>query len=189
MNPTDFRPTDTTPQAIEIALNKARGVLSGMGSDLEAAKQRRDDLLIDGTANELGAAEADLAKLRGDAERLEAITTNLTTRLCTAKRVTALGQAAEAAKALTDADAELAAWWRRDGIKIKRLVADGVKLKKTVENAAMDYQFISQQAGNRYPDAELAAPKFDQQSNASDFASTLAVWADGDNLEGKEGIQ
>jgi hypothetical protein len=94
----------------------------------------------------------------------------------------------ESAEAYTAADATRAAWWRREGPKLKKITAEGVQMQNGVSDAAFSFKQNAMAAANRYPDADIAPLAFDAASNASEFVTKVQMWLDGDQLEGKEGI-
>ena len=104
---TVFRPAEETAVGVATALARVEEALAASGPRVTLAKEQRDALLLEGTPDALAAAEADLAQVRGDAERLEAILPGLRGRLTAARAIEADAAVQEAR---IRAEAAVAAW-------------------------------------------------------------------------------
>lgn len=187
MDMTTFRPLDNTAAAIAEAIVKAEAAQVEQHQRLRGLKDSRDTLLLDGSAADLALAERALNEARGDHERLEAVLGQLRARHVAAEKAETIQRVRTAAAEYSEADKARAAWWRKEGPKIRKILAEGHRLHGAVQAAAWDHQQQTRRMQERHPEEVAELLSFDVESNADDFASKVKFWAEGDQLEG--GIQ
>ncbi|MBP0493985.1 hypothetical protein [Roseomonas indoligenes] len=150
-----LRPATNTSADIAEALERARTAAAETAPRIEAARKRRDDLLLDGDDKAITAAEKALADAREDVERTHSVVSRLEERYATAVRAERIGRADTAAKVAEAADTELQRWWSKNEAGLRRILAEGHRLSVAMTDAAMTAQMQARLALGEYPDAEL----------------------------------
>ncbi|WP_426958391.1 hypothetical protein [Muricoccus radiodurans] len=150
-----LRPSAPTAAAIAEAAERAQVAHADAQHRLEAARQQRDALLLDGEPAALTAAEKALTVAREDVERAEAIVAQLETRRAAATRSEAIGRVTAAGDARITADAELRRWWEKNAPGLRRILQEGHRLSTAAQAAADHLNNRKMHLGHEYPDAEL----------------------------------
>lgn len=130
-----LRPADATPAAIAEALDRARTAESEAAAAVTAALERRDDLLLDGTPEQLRAAETAVREARESAERLGAMVAQLASRHRTMKRAAIEAKVEQDCNDTEATALAVEAWWQRQLPTLRAMEAEGRKLLEAHETA------------------------------------------------------
>jgi hypothetical protein len=151
-----LRPSANTAASIEEALERAKAAQVEALQRVETAKQRRDELLLDGEAGPLATAEKALVTARDDIDRTQAMVTALEARHATAKRTETIGRVDAAGSAYVAADAELRRWWEKNETSLRRILSEGHRLTVALSSSSHELSRQRTIVGHDYPDAEFA---------------------------------
>jgi hypothetical protein len=151
-----LRPATNTAASIEEALERAKAAQVEALQRVDTAKLRRDELLLDGEAGPLAAAEKALVTARDDIDRAQAMVTALEARHATAKRSETIGRVDAAGSAYVAADAELRRWWEKNETSLRRILSEGHRLTVALSSSSHELNRQKTIVGQTYPDAEFA---------------------------------
>ena len=168
-----LRPTSSTSEAIQAALDKVAAAETEQAAQLRQAREERDRLLLDGTPAALTKAQAAVAAAVEPAEQTATMRQQLEQRLAAAletEKVTAVEIAASEASATAEA---LSAWWIKTRKKLAVDLAEGMRLKRIASDASIAHQIAYQRGQQLYPHQTFAAAKM-PAVEASDWPSALA---------------
>jgi hypothetical protein len=185
-----LRPTTQTAAAIAEALTRAEAMRGTALQRTAAAKATRDEMLLDGDAKQLAAAEKALTEARGDGERVEAIASELTTRLTATRKAEAVGRVETALLETRATSAARLAWWVENRPTLHAVLSEGSALHDAAERARKNLAESQRDAVLAYDDAgDLIAAAFkphgeapEDNSDAWQFPTKVTQWAKGESL-------
>ena len=160
-----LRPSGNSSAALAEGLNRAKDAYRSAEETVAAARQARDDGLLDAPPKVFAELDRKLSEEIDTAEKIATIVATLETRLAIARR-SETRAAVENAKLEYDAAGQARAnWWARSQSKLAEILAEGVLLDEALSGAWHNWNRVKASASKTYSEDDI--PRLQTTGNAA----------------------